>query len=124
MAVFYPGQPFAVQERTNATSVAALASKLKSDFLDGTVSARAFDHRARVVRQQTALLPCALASHEHMHGATRPAHVAASYVPTEVGRFGRAAERWENEGGKMLAGAGTVGTKPGQVAPYQRSGEG
>jgi len=47
---------FRLLDEPTMASVEALAGKLQTDFLGGFVSSKSFDHRARVARQQRALL--------------------------------------------------------------------
>jgi len=51
-------------DEPSMASLDALAGKLQADFVSGFVSSKSFDHRARVARQQKALL-----SQRSGHGA-------------------------------------------------------
>jgi hypothetical protein len=46
---------FRLADEPTVASADALTSRLQAGFASGSVSAKAFDHRARVARQQTAL---------------------------------------------------------------------
>jgi hypothetical protein len=67
-ARYLPDQP-------SVSSVSLLASRLGDDFVSGSVSAKGYDHRSRVVRQQSALLGLQ-ASEDKTLGA--PGYVTAS----------------------------------------------
>jgi len=76
---------FRLLDEPSIASVSMLTNKLNADLVSGSISSKAFDHRARVARQQTALL------RQRMDAAASLGKSTDSEIPGQVRRPASAA---------------------------------